>query len=128
MLLGDPSSSSGIYRYIKDVDTNDEIVESEIVTDEYGKRIAITKMRIVFIPNATLQQMNQLLGQLNATITSSVNDSRGIVVRIPQPASLNAYLALIDQVESKSYVDFVSEGDMGELSELPSNIWGGYLL
>ncbi len=115
-------TGSGIYKHIKDVDTNDEVQASEIVTDQNGRKIAITKMRIVFIPDATLQQMNQLLGQLNATITSSVNYSRGIVVRIPKPASMAEYLTLIDQIEAKSYVDFVSVGDMGELSELPSNI------
>ncbi len=113
---------SGIYKHINDVDTNDEVQESEIVTDQNGRRIAITKMGIVFKPDATQQQMNQLLTQLNATITSSVNFSRGVVVRIPKPASLSAYLAQIDQAEAQTYVDFVSDGDMGELSELPSTI------
>lgn len=117
LLLGENTVSD----VIKNVDTNDYATETEVVTDEYGRKIALTKMMIAFKPDATPSQLEQLLDSLNATITSSVARTRSVVVRIPQPDNLAAYNTLIDQIEAESFVDFVWEGEIPRFNALPQN-------
>lgn len=117
LLLGENTVSD----IIKDVDKNDYATETEVVTDEYGRMIALTKMMIVFKPSATPLQFEQLLDSLNATVTSSVAGTRSVVVRIPQPSSLTSYYALIEKIKAEPFVDFVWKGEIPQLTALPPN-------
>jgi len=116
LLLGEKTVSD----VIKDVDLNNYATDCEVVTDQYGRQIVLTKMMIVFKPKATPSEFDQLLENLNATIVSSVARTRSVVVRIPQPENLVAYYALIDQIEAEPFVDFVWKGEVPQLASLPS--------
>ena len=118
---GNDSSTALVSDAIKDVNTADTISEIEIEVDSSGKQIARTKMLIVFKPTATAQQMDDLLESLNATVTMSLAGTRSVVVRIPDPGSLDAYQAIMDSVESKPYIDFVWQGEISKPLELPDN-------
>ncbi len=108
---------------IKTVDMNDYATDDEVLTDSHGRQIAITKMMIAFKPEATPLQLEQLLDSLNATITSSIARTRSVVVRIPKPDSLEAYYALIDQIEAEPFIDFVWHGEIPRFDALPSNYY-----
>jgi hypothetical protein len=117
LLLLEPETVADV---IKNVDLNDYATEAETEIDPAGRKIALTKMMIAFKPEATPLQFENLLDSLNATITSSVARTRSVVVRIPKPDSLEAYYALINQIETEPFVDFVWKGEIPKLDALPS--------
>lgn len=113
--------SYSIKNYIKDVDTNDEILESEIVIDQHGREVVITQIMILFKNEARLSHIDQLLEEYNATITRSVSGTRVIIIRIPRPTNLDDYYSIINQIEAKSFVEFVLPGVLPGKSGLPSS-------
>ena len=105
---------------ITNVDTHDSVPDSEISKDVYGRRIARTKMMIVFKPDATAEEAFALLSDIDATITSSLEGARSVVVRIPDPGTLDAYDAIVSDIEDRAFVDFVMKGEMPGTTMLPA--------
>jgi hypothetical protein len=104
---------------IPDLDTGDPLVEAEISEDAAGRRIVRTKLEIVFHSTITAGDANRVLAAFNAVPTSAIAGTRAIVVRIPDPGSLSALAALVEQIESDPAVWFVKQAYFSAANETP---------
>lgn len=72
-----------------------------------GARVHRGEIEIAFDPAATVAELNALLERLGARIVDMLPDHPQVVVRIPDPGSLAALRALVDDLVSDPIVDFV---------------------
>jgi hypothetical protein len=107
---------------IQTVDVGDTYAQAEVSTDADGRRIVRTKIEILLHDSATVGQANALLNELEARITTSMAGQRWVVVRIPDPGTLDALEAIVARVEAKPYVWFVRRAVFPATNELPGNI------
>ncbi len=119
----DTQTEALVSSMITDVDTSDTVLDSEISEDAYGRSIAHTKLMIAFNADATAGEASALLDSINATITSSIEGGRSVVVRIPDPGNLDAYDAIVANIEAEAFVDFVMKGEMPGTLALPGNYY-----
>lgn len=118
-----PGAGNSLVRTaIMDVDTGDTYTQSEISVSAYGEEIIRTKLQIVFAPDATVSDANGLLNDLDANITTSISGLEAVVVRIPDPGSLDALDAIVTGIESRPFVWFAARSILPATSELPDNI------
>jgi hypothetical protein len=107
---------------IQTVDVGDTYTDVEVSTSSTGQRIIRTKLEIVFYPDATVQQVNALLTDLKAQITTALQGLEGVVVRIPDPGTLDALSAIVSRIESEPFVWFASRAVLPATLALPGNI------
>jgi subtilisin family serine protease len=107
---------------IRSVDTGDTYTAAEISVSSHGEEIIRTKLKIVFRPDATVSQANDLLAALDAGITTAVAGLETVVVRIPDPGNLENLDAIVDRIKAEPFVWFVSQSILPLTSDLPENI------
>jgi len=119
LLSGDPDSwaSEAVYDY----DGDDVVRDDEISITADGASIARTKLEIAFFGDATVGDINALLQSINGRITSMLEGVNLIVVRIPDPDSLDALDSIIAQLEANTKILFVNRAHMLGYSGLPDN-------
>ena len=101
---------------------DDPIREGETTIDVHGREIERTRIQIDFAETATVGEVNDLLIDLRATITASVEGLPSLVVRIPDSGSLSALDSLIAEVESRIFVDAALEAELKSPMVLPANL------
>jgi hypothetical protein len=104
------------------VDVGDTYAPDEISVGPAGEEIIRTKLQIVFRPDATVGQVNALLTDLKAVITTSIANFETVVVRIPDPGSLGALDTIVAQIETEPFVWFVGRSMLPTAEALPGNI------
>ena len=119
-LTGDANASAK--SAIQDVDSGDSYSPAEVSVDPDGGRVVRTKIEILFRDAATVGQANALLAGIGARITSSIAGQRWVVVRIPDPGTLDALDALVARIEAEPFVWFVRRSVLPDTSELPENV------
>ena len=118
-----PGSGTALARdAITTVDVGDTYTPAEISIGPNGEEIIRTKLEIVFRPQATVAEVNELLNAINASITTSIAGLEGLVVRIPDPLTLAALDTIVADIESRPFVWFVRRALMPEREVLPTNI------
>jgi hypothetical protein len=119
LLGGDPSSPA--LASVFDYDSDDTVRDDEITTAPDGAIIARTKLEIGFSGEATVGEINALLESFSAKITSMLEKVNLIVVRIPDPGSLDALDSIIAQLEAKKNILHVNKAYMFLDNALPDN-------
>jgi len=119
LLSGDPDSPA--IDAVKDFDSGDRLSMAEITEADNGARAVRTKVEIEFPMDATVGEVNALLESFDALITSMLEDVNLIVVRIPDPESLDGLDAMVAQLEADPIVDSVRKLFMPEPLQLPNN-------
>jgi len=107
---------------IQTVDVGDTYTPAEISVGPAGEEIIRTKLQIVFRPEARVGQVNTLLTDLKAVITTSIANFETVVVRIPDPGSLGALDTIVAQIETEPFVWFVGRSMLPTAEALPGNI------
>lgn len=116
------ASTSSAKAAIQTVDVGDTYTEAEVSVGSTGQRIIRAKLEIVFYPDATVGQVNTLLTDLKAQITTSLRGLEGVVVRIPDPGTLDALSAIVSRIENEPFVWFASRAVLPATLALPENI------
>jgi len=119
LLDGDPDSPA--IDAAKDFDSGDRITGAEISEASNGTKVVRTKVEIEFSTDATVGEVNALLESHEALITSMLEGLNFIVVRVPDPGSLEALDALVAVLESDSSVVGVYQAFVPVKNELPDN-------
>lgn len=107
---------------IQTVDVGDTYAPDEISVGPAGEEIIRTKLQIVFRPDATVGQVNTLLTDLKAVITTSIANFETLVVRIPDPGSLDALDTIVARIGAEPFVWFVGRSMLPTAEALPGNI------
>lgn len=105
-----------------DTDAWDTYDPSEVSTNDNGVEIVRTKIGLMFHSDATAGEINALLIDLGASITTSLAKIAYLVVRIPDPGSLANLEALVAEIESNPIVGYVVYAEFPSVNELPDNI------
>lgn len=73
---------------------------------EYGDGLPFVRSQLnfFFTEDATVKEVNDLLVKYNATIEASMSDARILLVKIPDPGSVEAFELLRDQFGAESIV------------------------
>ena len=119
LLGGDPDSPA--IEAVKDFDSGDRISAAEISEASNGARILRTQVEIAFSMDATVGEVNALLESHEALITSMLGGVNLIVVRIPDPGSLEALDALVLRMDTDPQVAGVDKSYRPVRDELPDN-------
>jgi Tol biopolymer transport system component len=122
--LLDAPSGTLIRDAVPQIDIGDTYTPEEVSVDEFGTQILRTKLEIVFKQNATVDEVNELLVEIDASITSSIAGTRSLVIRIPDPGDLDALDAVVADIESQVFVWFVKKALLPDTTVVPSNIDG----
>jgi subtilisin family serine protease len=119
LLGGDPNSPA--IEAVRDFDSGDRISDAEISEASNGVRVVRTKIEIEFSTDATVGEVNALLKSNEGLITSMLERLNFIVVRIPDPESLEALDSRVAQLESDPTVVRVYYARIPVPNELPGN-------
>lgn len=94
----------------------------QVSVDEFtGRRVLRTVIQIVFHENATVAEVNGLLTRIGGSITASVAGTRSVVVRIPDPGTLEALEALAAEIAAERFVWTVLLDVAPQTQALPAN-------
>jgi subtilisin family serine protease len=119
LLEGDPNSPA--IEAVKDFYNGDHVSASEISEANNGARIVRTNVEIGFTEDATVGEINALLEAENGLIVSMLEGIDLVVVRVPDPGSLDGLSALIARLEANPKVSHVNRTYMPIPNELPAN-------
>jgi subtilisin family serine protease len=120
LLPGAPETpaSSAVVNY----SSHDRVTDSEIEELAPEVRIIRTKLEIGFTSTATVGQINALLAYIQGTITAMLKGVNQVIVRIPDPETMNALDALIAQIQLNPIVRYVLKSYIPAPAVLPSNV------
>jgi len=107
---------------IQTVDTGDTYTQAEVSVSPAGEEIIRTRLQIVFRPEATVGQVNTLLTGLDAVITTSIANFETVVVRIPDPGTLDELDAIVTAIGNEPFVWFVARAILPATTEIPGNV------
>ena len=107
---------------VVDYSSHDTVADTEIEEVSPEARIVRTKLMIAFKPDATVGQINDLLTSIGGQITIMLEGVNQIIVRIPDPESLDALETLIAQIQANHIVLSVLKASMPVPESLPSNV------
>ena len=119
LLEGDPDSPA--IEAVKDFDSGDRISAAEVSEASNGAQVVRTKIEIEFSMDATVGEVNAVLESNEALITSMLEGLNFIVVRVPDPGSLEALDALVLQMQTDPQVVRVDKSYRPVRDELPDN-------
>lgn len=119
-IAGDPAAllSSAITTKLLAEPITDDVVSP----DNYGREVMRTRIQIDFTETATVAEANELLLELGASITSSVQGIPNVAVHIPDPGSLSELDSLISGIRTRTYVDAVLKSYVESPRILPENV------
>lgn len=95
---------------------------SEYSEDASGVRIHRTVVKIVFLDDATVGAVNELLNDQSATIIAALEGFPALVVEIPDPGSLDALGVLVAALEQDPSVHSVIRSVELKSNSLPANV------
>ena len=81
------------------------ISEAELEQIEDGPQVVRTQVELLFAKNATVDQINHLLDQIDGQILTSVADTRALIIKIPDQGNLEEYQAFIERINDHSFID-----------------------
>ena len=102
----DDPAVSATFDFSFPLDRDPDLIEA-VPDAPDGARVHRGEIEIAFDPAATVAELNALLERLGARIVDMLPDHPQVVVRIPDPGSLAALRALVDDIVSDPIVDFV---------------------
>jgi hypothetical protein len=107
---------------VTNVYVDDPLIDAETEVDANGREIERTRIEIVFADDATVGAANALLTELDATITASLEGLPSLVVRIPDPGSLDALDRLVEGIKARDAVSAVIRSVLKIPTRLPDNV------
>lgn len=105
---------TALYDYI-----NLGVPETDIATDSDGVGYALTRIDVELDPLATVGQVNAALLRVLGGITSMIENTRFVVVEIPNPGSLTALDGIIATLKTSLGIRNVTRSVFLELDALP---------
>jgi hypothetical protein len=117
VLGGDPEMPA--IAAIPDVVAERGTPQAEITADADGRRVARTSIEIAFARTATVGQVNAVLDAIAGRIVDAIAGVPIVVVRIPDPGSLDALQAAIARTAALPSVRFVNAVRFAETAILP---------
>jgi hypothetical protein len=118
----DPDDELPFASVIADTFIDDPIDYDAMEETLSGQRIERSRIEIVFYDTATVGEVNNLLAEINATVTSSLEGYPSVVVRIPDPGTLQDLETLIADIESRGFVNYVLRSTEHKPLVLPENV------
>jgi len=118
LLPGDPQQLVSAATY--DLAAAPGWTEAEISVDAAGARIVRTSLGIFFADDATVGAANAVLARIRATIVMMLAGPPYVVVRIPDPGSLDALQTLVAEIDADPAVASVSLDSLAEADILPA--------
>jgi hypothetical protein len=120
LLLGtaDTPASTAVVDY----SSHDTVTDIEIEEVSPEARIVRTKLMIAFKPDATVGQINALLASIGGQITAMLEGANQIIVRIPDPGSLDALETVIAQIQANQIILSVLKASLPVPESLPPNV------
>ena len=122
LLGGDPDSLA--IDAVRDFDSGDRHSKAEVTEASNGARVVRTKVDIEFSMDATVGEVNALLESVEGLITSMLEGVNLMVVRIPDPESLEALNSFVAALESDPAVVRAYKTYMAVPDVLPDNYSG----
>lgn len=119
LLPGDRDAPAGDAVY--DFTANDLTTPDEISIDAQGNAFDRTNISIAFRQDATVGEVNDLLRSLEGSIVSMRPDVSILLVKIPDPNTLEALDAIVLDLEASPVVRRVTRAAMSGRDELPGN-------
>jgi hypothetical protein len=107
---------------VVDYSSHDTVADTEIEEVSPEARIVRTKLMIAFKPDATVGQINDLITSIGGQITTMLEGVDQIIVRIPDPGSLDALETLIAQIQANQIILSVLKASMPVPESLPPNV------
>jgi len=98
------------------------ISADEIEEDQYGRKIIRTKLAIMFTDDATVEDVNSVLTEFGAEISSSIEGNKSLLIRIADPGSIVVLDAIISDIETRPKVQFVLKDFVQNILQIPENI------
>lgn len=108
---------------IKDTYVYDPVDPSEYGEDVVGREIQRTGVKIVFTDQATVGEANELLAEFEAEIIASLEGYPALVVRIPDPGTLQALETVVADLKSRGPVKSVLKSYAMNKRALPANVY-----
>lgn len=105
----------------RDFYNGDGVQDAEIIDHPEFGRIARTKLTIWFEDDATVGDINAVLAQIGGGITSMLAGTTSIVIRIPDPGSVENLNTLVEQIKSRPGVETVTHNHIASPDILPYN-------
>ncbi len=96
-----------------------EYDESEVSTDAGDRLVLRTQLEVLFTADATLTDLERVLRQESATVTYGLPSVSAVVVRIPDPESLEELDAVVERIEADPSVWFVRRAVFPTRRRLP---------
>jgi hypothetical protein len=99
--------------------------EDEISIDDtlsFGSRVLRTDILVEFSETATVGEVNTLLSEINGAILGMTEGLHFMIVRIPDPVTIDALNQIIVDVESRPFVEYAIKSLIPETHALPSPI------
>ena len=107
---------------ITDFDADINLDPAEFSTNLDGNDVQRTELKIVFFPTATVEEVNALLTEFSADIVASLEGYPALVVRVPDPGSLQALETLAADINSRGIVAYVLQSLVLEPLVLPGSL------
>ena len=115
-------SDSLVAEAVSNTYVEDPVIDGETELDPSGREIERTRIEIVFRDDATVGAANALLAELDASITASLAGLPSLVVRIPDPGSLEALDRLVEDIKARDPVSAVIRSVLKIPTRLPDNV------
>ncbi len=123
LLEGDPDVTAKAA--CTDLHINLKINSNEISVDggsASGGEILRTELLIEFSDSATVAEVNTLLTDINGGIVGMYEGVPIMIIRIPDPGTVNALNQIISDIETRSYIDSVTKSLIVEEDILPADL------
>jgi subtilisin family serine protease len=104
---------------LRDEDTGGAVVPGEVSIDANGQPIVRTEIEVAFQPATTPAELDALVASVDGRIVSSLNGVPRVVVRIPDPGSLDGLESVMAALRKQPLVREVRAGLMPGESVLP---------
>ena len=100
---------------------SDPLTDADIGVDADGVEWSLTHIEIGFKLDATVQEVNSLIDSIGGRIIGMLEGVGIVLVKIPNPGSVDALDGIIQQLEANSIVRFATKTHLVSLSTLPGN-------
>lgn len=105
---------------VQDFDSDDRVNDSEFSTTATGEEIARTKLLIAIRNDLTIGDVNALLSSIGARVTMLFEATPLVLVRIPDPGSVESLAAIVELLRADPRVRYVNIADRASDNQLPA--------
>ncbi|MFN8542793.1 MAG: S8 family serine peptidase [Candidatus Binatia bacterium] len=119
LLEGPPAARA--FDAVFDLDAPTPIPATAYDRNAHGAALVRTRIELAFAADATVEQVNTLIGRVGGRIVSMVGGVPSVVLDIPDPGSVAALDALVADLAAQPGVRWVLEADEPVPTALPAN-------